>query len=62
MKKRKLGKSDWLRKYPELSQNKKKSDRGKTTGDQERAKRKVQLDLINDAKQLGDELGEVWDD
>jgi hypothetical protein len=58
----KFGTADWLRRYPELGSQGKKSDRGRTIGDQERAERKRRLDLIADARQLGNELGEVWDD
>jgi hypothetical protein len=54
-----LGQSRWLRRYVEPDAGKKKPERGPV--DQKRAERKRQLDLIADARQLGNELGEVWD-
>jgi hypothetical protein len=57
MKKHNLGQSRWLRMYVEPG--KKKPERGPV--DQKRAERRRQLDLIADARQLGNELGEIWD-
>jgi hypothetical protein len=59
MKKQNLGRSEWLRKYPELDPYRKKPVR--TKGERKLIERKKQFDLIEDARQLGNELGEVWD-
>jgi hypothetical protein len=62
MKKAKAGNSDWFRKYPLVNDPKKKSNIATTRETLERAKRRKKLDLIKDARELGNELGEVWDD
>lgn len=54
-----LGRADWLRRYVELSPDRKRPERGPT--DREYVERKKRIDLIADARRLGNELGEVWD-
>jgi len=62
MKKQSFDRSDWFRKYPELNSHRKKPDKAKTLDDIERTKRKKKLDLIEEGRELADELGEIWDD